>query len=58
MKTKEILEAIEFRLQNLQENIKHFDKPDFQTNRIYYQERLEELESLYLWIKEDEDGNQ
>ena len=57
MKTKEILEAIEFRLQSLQENIKNFDKPDFQTNRIHYQERFEELESLYLWIKEDENGD-
>ena len=59
MTIKEIFEGIEFRLQSLQENEELFDTPGFQINRQYYQERFEELESLYFWIKKGvENGNQ
>lgn len=58
MTTKEILEGLVFRLDNLKKSYQVLEKEqdmDFILND--YDSRIDELESVYAWIKGNSDGN-
>jgi hypothetical protein len=54
MTDKEILKGLEFRIKNLKKAIKVNSKCAHKTTLDDFESKLEELESIYNWIKANE----